>query len=69
VQHHNYFGLKYRANRVDCNNGYFKDGGSEQLANGAYIPISTDWYSFANMDMGVKGYFQFIQNGPYVAAR
>ena len=69
VQHHNYFGLKYRANRVDCNNGYFKDGGSEQLANGAYIPISTDWYSFANMDMGVKGYFQFIQNGPYAAAR
>lgn len=69
VQHHNYFGLKYRANRVECNSGYFTDGGAQQLANGAYIPISTDWYSFANMDMGVKGYFEFIKNGPYAAAR
>ena len=28
AKYHNYFGLKYRANRVSVNNGYFTDGGS-----------------------------------------
>lgn len=66
---HNYFGLKYRPGRVSCNSGFFSAGSSEQLANGTYIPISTDWYSFDSMDMGVKGYFQFILNGSYASAR
>lgn len=57
---HNYYGLKYRRNRVNCHNGYFNDFGSEQLKDGTYIPITTDWYSFANMEKGVEGYFQFI---------
>lgn len=59
---HNYFGLKYRANRVTCNKGYFTDGGSEQNPNGTYreLPSSTAWYAFENMEQGVLGYFQFI---------
>lgn len=69
AQHHNYFGLKYRVGRVFCNSGYFSAGSSEQLSNGSYIPITTDWYSFRDMDQGVKGYFEFIKNGPYASAR
>lgn len=59
---HNYFGLKYRANRVTCNKGYFTDGGSEQNPNGTYrdLPTSTAWYAFENLEKGVLGYFQFI---------
>ena len=69
AQHHNYFGLKYRKNRVTCHNGYFKDGGSEQKADGSYVPITTDWYSFANMEMGVLGYFQFINTINYASLK
>lgn len=69
ARHHNYFGLKYRAGRVKCNSGYFSAGSSEQLSNGTYIPISTDWYAFSDMDQGVKGYFQFVQSGGYASAR
>ena len=58
--HHNYFGLKYRINRVTCNSGYFRDGGSEQNADGSYRPISDDWYAFSDIEHGVLGYFQFI---------
>lgn len=67
AQHHNYFGLKYRGNRVTCNSGYFNDGGSEQLKDGSYIPIQTDWYAFESMEKGIEGYCQFITNGPYNA--
>ena len=69
AQFHNYFGLKYRPNRVTCNNGYFKDGGSEQRTDGSYIPISTDWYSFENMEKGVLGYFQFINTTNYASVK
>lgn len=69
AQHHNYFGLKYRKNRVTCHNGYFKDGGSEQKSDGSYVPITTDWYSFANMEMGVLGYFQFINTINYASLK
>lgn len=69
AQFHNYFGLKYRPNRVTCNNGYFKDGGSEQRADGSYIPISTDWYSFEDMEKGVLGYFQFINTTNYASVK
>ena len=69
AKYHNYFGLKYRVGRVFCNSGYFSAGSSEQLSNGSYIPITTDWYSFTDMDTGVKGYFEFIKNGPYASAR
>lgn len=65
AKHHNYFGLKYRPNRVSCNNGYFNDGGSEQKSDGSYTPIQTDWYSFENMEKGVLGYFQFTNTKNY----
>lgn len=58
--HHNYFGLKYRKNRVKCHSGYFKDGSKEEYSKGVFTPISTYWYAFANMDKGVEGYFQFV---------
>lgn len=62
AKYHNYFGLKYRANRVTVNNGYFLDGGSEQNKDGTYTPLpsSTAWYAFDDMEKGVEGYFQFI---------
>lgn len=65
AKHNNFFGLKYRENRVKCHSGYFSDGGSEQNADGTYRPISTDWYKFANLEMGVKGYFEFINISIY----
>lgn len=63
--HHNYFGLKYRKNRVTCNSGYFSDGSQEQSKDGTYTPITTDWYAFDSLDSGVLGYFQFINIGTY----
>jgi len=65
AQHHNYFGLKYKQNRVTCHSGYFRDGGSEQNADGSYTPISADWYAFDSLDSGVLGYFQFINISRY----
>lgn len=65
VAHHNYFGLKYRKNRVTCHSGYFSDGSQEQKADGTYVPITTDWYAFPNLEAGVEGYFQFINISNY----
>ena len=71
AKHHNYFGLKYRPGRVNCNNGYFEDGGSEQNKDGSYtlLPSSTAWYNFDNMDKGVEGYYQFINISNYSKAK
>lgn len=60
AKYHNYFGLKYRSNRVKCHNGYFNDNSVEQLADSSYIPVNDDWYSFSSMEDGVRGYFEFI---------
>ena len=60
AQRHNYFGLKYRPNRVTCNNGTFVDGSAEQNSDGSYYNITDQWYSFDNMEKGVEGYLQFI---------
>ena len=65
AKYHNYFGLKYRANRVSCNSGTFTDSSKEQNPDGSYIGISTQWYKFANMKDGVEGYFQFINIDNY----
>lgn len=67
----NYFGLKYRKNRVNCNNGYFEDGGSEQNPDGSYTPLpsSTSWYSFDTMEAGVEGYYQFINISNYTKVK
>ena len=61
AKYNNFFGLKYRANRVTCHTGYFSDTSVEQNKNGSYSPINTDWYKFENgLESGVLGYFQFI---------
>jgi len=65
AQHHNYFGLKYRPGRLTCNTGAFKDGSSEQRADGSRYSISDMWYNFASMEDGVEGYFQFIDIANY----
>ena len=60
AKEHNYFGLKYRDKRVSCHSGTFVDGSNEQLADGSYVPIKDQWYSFDSMENGVRGYFEFI---------
>ena len=65
AQRHNYFGLKYRKNRVSCYSGFFYDDGSEQNADGSYIPISSVWYMFEDLHKGVLGYFQFLNIDRY----
>ena len=69
AQFNNYFGLKYRPNRVTCNNGTFVDGGSEQRPEGSYVPITDQWYSFIDMQMGVLGYFQFTNTTNYASLK
>ena len=67
AQYNNFFGLKYRKDRVTCNSGVFNDGGSEQNPDGSYSSLSdsTKWYAFENIEMGVLGYFQFINISNY----
>ena len=65
AKQHNYFGLKYRENRLTCHSGYFTDGSSEQLQNGKYVKISAKWFKFDSMENGVEGYFQFINTNNY----
>lgn len=69
AKHHNYFGLKYRANRVSCSSGTFVDGSSEQNADGSYVKITDQWFTFASMEKGVEGYLQFIGIPNYDRAR
>ena len=71
AKHHNYFGLKYRKNRVTCNQGYFEDGGSEQNSDGTYTPLPSDtaWYNFPTMEAGCEGYYQFINIAPYAKVK
>ena len=65
AQYHNYFGLKYRANRVTCHSGYFNDNSVEHNTDGSYTPINTDWYKFESLDKGILGYFQFTNISIY----
>lgn len=65
AKHHNYFGLKYRANRLTVNNGIFIDESSEQKLDGSYVPITDQWFNFDTMEKGVEGYFQFINIANY----
>lgn len=68
---HNILGLKYRPNRVTCNNGYFLDGGSEQHPDGSYTPLpsSTAWYNFKDWNTCVHGYYEFIAISNYNEVR
>ena len=65
AQYYNYFGLKYRGDRVTCASGYFTDTSAEQNADGSYTNITTEWYQFDDMDSGVEGYFQFTNIANY----
>ena len=69
AQHNNFFGLKYRPNRVTCNNGTFIDGGSQQNKDGSYSPITKEWYHFDTMQAGVEGYYQFISTNNYIKVK
>lgn len=61
---HNYHGLKYRPNRVPVSIGKFTDSSVED--RGDYTEkIVDEWFKFANMEDGVHGYFQFINNANY----
>lgn len=68
---HNILGLKYRPNRVTCNNGYFLNGGSEQNPDGSYTPLPSDtaWYNFNTWEDCVHGYYEFINIPNYNAVR
>lgn len=65
----NFFGLKYRPNRCPSACGiYYKDG-AEQNADGTYTNSAMQWMKFSNMEMGVKGYFEFINISTYKALK
>ncbi len=62
---HNYFGLKYRAGRCPTSCGIYNKVGSEQNKNGSYTSSAMQWMKFHNMEAGVQGYFDFINNANY----
>lgn len=65
AKYHNYFGLKYRANRCPSFCGTFVDGSKEQRTDGSYYDITDSWFAFKDMEDGVKGYFEFISVSNY----
>lgn len=62
---HNYFGLKYRTNRIDCSIGTYYKIGSEQNSDKTYTSSNMKWYKFSSLEECVKGYFQFINVSNY----
>ncbi len=69
VNAHNYFGLKYRANRCPSACGVYYKIGSEQNKDGSYTSSAMQWMKFSNMDNGVKGYFDFINIANYKSVK
>lgn len=69
AKHNNYFGLKFKGNRVSCYSEVFSAYSAEQLPDGTYITIKTDWYGFADINTGVQGYYEFINIDRYKQAR
>ena len=69
AKHHNYFGLKYRDNRLTCHSGKFSDSSAEQNDDGSYYGINDYWFEFASMEKGVEGYFQFINIDHYAEVK
>lgn len=65
AKHNNFFGLKYRKNRVFCNSGTFTDGSKEERAGGKVVSITDQWYSFRSIEDGVLGYCQFLNTPNY----
>lgn len=60
INANNYFGLKYRVGRCPSACGIYLKKGSEQNADGSYSTSAMSWMKFANMNDGIKGYFDFI---------
>ena len=69
AKHNNYFGLKYKGNRVSCYSEIFSAYSAEQLPDGTYVTIKTDWYGFSDINTGVQGYYEFINIDRYKQAR
>lgn len=65
VKANNFFGLKYRAGRCPTASGIYYKIGSEQNPDGSYTSSAMQWCQFANMEDGVIGYFDFINNSRY----
>lgn len=61
----NFFGLKWHEERCPTANGYYIKVGSEQNADGSYTSSVMKWCKFPNMEAGVQGYFDFINNSRY----
>jgi N-acetylmuramoyl-L-alanine amidase len=61
----NFFGLKYRAGRCPSACGVYYKVGSEQNADGSYTSSAMQWVKAANLDLGVKCYFEFINISRY----
>lgn len=61
----NFFGLKWRENRCPTSNGHYIKIGSEQNADGSYVSSVMKWFKFPDMEAGVQGYFDFINNSRY----
>lgn len=69
VKNLNFYGLKYRPNRLTCNLGVVEDTSKEQNPDGSYRDIITNWYSFKDIESGVEGYYQFINISNYKKVR
>ena len=65
VNAHNYFGLKWRENRVPSAIGIYNKVGSEQNADGSYVSSAMKWCKFDSLEAGVRGYFEFINISRY----
>ena len=61
----NFFGLKYRTGRCPSASGIYYKVGSEQNADGSYTSSAMEWVKAANLDLGVKCYFEFINISRY----
>ena len=61
----NFFGLKWRQNRVPSAVGIYNKVGSEQNADGSYTSSAMQWCKFNSLEDGVRGYFEFISISRY----
>lgn len=61
----NYFGLKWRNNRMAISNEYFEAPTAEQKADGSYVNIISKFCKFRNMEECVLGYFQWTNISNY----
>lgn len=60
----NYFGLKHRDGRCPSSIGTYYKVGSEQNPDGSYSSGAMCWEKFENLEMSVKGYYEFLTNAP-----